>query len=205
MMNESSCAFDEAMSKPFLGEPVKKKWSLLPSMLQRRSSTYSAYTSATVLSGDDDSSTDSSFSGGEYKAPSMVSEDEDEGEIVFQGNSVDFKNKSIAELELTVLGDLKPMDVEAGMLQERHGSFVEMTKSMHQILEIQNDLSALVSSQGVEIEDLQSAALEASEHAGTGVKHLMSVNLLQEQTEQRRSFLLLLLILLATALWAGPL
>lgn len=122
MMYESCSPFDKALSKPFLAEPAKKKWSL-------RLSTSTAHTVSTILSDYYyDESDDESVSSGEYEAPDM------EEEMILFNNG---DHRASHEMQQTLEGALQPMDVEAALIKERHGSFKEVHQSMSQIAEIQ--------------------------------------------------------------------
>lgn len=128
MFESSSSPFDEALSKPFLAEPAKKKWSLL-------STSTAASTVATMIADyydDDDSSNgdESEYYADEYEAPTIL---DDEEVVVFDDDDNETERA------------LQPMNVEAAILQERHGSFQEVHKSMAQILEIQNGKSSRLS------------------------------------------------------------
>ena len=62
------------------------------------------------------------------------------------------------------------------------------------------DLSALVDSQDDDIENLQSLSIESMNHAQAGVRHLMRINR-QREMKQRRTYLLLGLLMLVGAFW----
>lgn len=125
MFESAGSAFDEALAKPFLAEPAKKKWSLL-------SSSTAASTVATMFSdyyydndGTDDTMSDASDC---YEAPTLEGGEE---VIVFDHN----------DKELRLSSTLKSIDLEAAILQERYGSITEVHQSMSQILDIQNGKS----------------------------------------------------------------
>ena len=118
MMFESSSPFDEALAKPFLGEPAKKKWSLL-----------SSSTASTMLSQYYDGDDDDSESSGEYEAPEEV--------VVFDNGKDGPKKLVLDEAEL------QPMDLEEAIVRERHSAIGEVHQSMSQILDIQNGKQVL--------------------------------------------------------------
>jgi hypothetical protein len=94
------------------------------------------------------------------------------------------------------------VDIEAAIVQERHSSFVDINQNMNQILAIQNDLSALVDSQGADIDCLEMDAAEAADHATSGVEQLLKANQAAE-AEQNRTFLFCLAAMVVVgAFWS---
>jgi hypothetical protein len=126
MFESSGSAFDEALAKPFLDEPVKKKWTSL------RSSSTVASTVATMFSDyyyDTDDADDTMSDASDcYEAPSLGGGEE---VIVFEQS----------DNELRLSSTLQAIDVETAIFQERNGSFTEVHRSMSQILDIQNGKS----------------------------------------------------------------
>jgi hypothetical protein len=214
MFEAAGSAFDEALAKPFLNEPAKKKWSLILSSA-------AASTVATIFSeyyydndGTDDTVSDSSDC---YEAPTLEGCEE---VIVFDHN----------DQELRLCSTLKSIDIEAAILQERHESITEVHQSMSQILDIQNgkssrhaielifvwrrfilmpgflaclvsDLSALVNAQDDDIEHLLSLSIDAKEHAEAGVKQLQGASQYYSVQQQQRFLVFYMLLMIIGTYW----
>eukprot|EP00978_Attheya_sp_CCMP212_P038551 scaffold192071_cov40-Attheya_sp.AAC.1 len=64
------------------------------------------------------------------------------------------------------------VDLEAALLQERHGEFVEINSSMSQINDIQKDLATLVQAQQEDVNDMEEHALLTSEALERATEHV---------------------------------
>jgi len=182
MMFESSSPFDEAAKRPFLGEPTKKRWSPF---------------SGASMYDDDYESDDDSASRESYIAPKLLGDNYDEDK--------DDEVEDDDEEEVIVFDEramtFQPVDMNLVMLEERHTSFTDLHQSMTEIAMISADLSAFVNDQDGDIENLQSMAIESSEHAQEGVKHLLRVNR-QREFQQRQRLIVALLLLAGVFFWA---
>jgi hypothetical protein len=124
-MFESTSPFDDALAKPFLDEPVKKRWSM-QTQTDSPSSTKSSASACWTLSGSSSSSSSSRNNDApvhylEYQAPDL--------------EEIDFDNQDGNDEELGLL--MTPDDLDFAIIRERHQDISEINSSLLQINEIQ--------------------------------------------------------------------
>lgn len=206
MLGQDSSPFDEALSRPFLEEPAKKKWSLL-------SNSTAASTIASIVSdyyGNDyaPSSSESedgySSDGSEYEAPTLRGDGDGDdfvgNEVVVFGGNGDHEEAKVQGNGSSRLTMLTSVDLDLALLQERHETVTEVHGMMSQINVIAKDLSGLINDQEDDIENLQSLSIEAREHASAGVQHLLRINQ-QREMKQRRTYLLVMILVMLGIVW----
>ena len=207
MLGQDISPFDEALSRPFLEEPAKKKWSLLSnsttaSTIASIVSDYYGNDYAPSSSDDDDYSSDGSL----YEAPTLGGDGDDgdvEGDesVVFAGTGGYTEGLSqVQSSGSSRLTMLTSVDLDLALLQERHETVAEVHGMMSQINVIAKDLSGLIDAQEDDIENLQSLSIEARDHASAGVRQLLRINQ-QRETKQRRTYLLGMILVMVGILW----
>lgn len=118
-MQSSKSPFDDALARPLMDEPVKKRWSWL--------------TSSTSSS--EDSNVSVNYR--EYEAPDIQV-------ITFEtpGQQAGVEEEGRFVLA-AALEEGRPTDLEAAIFQERHAHLSEINADMHVINEIQKGKSSL--------------------------------------------------------------
>lgn len=148
-----SSPFDEALSRPFLDEPVKKRWSWLSAATERTRSRFPGLGSDR---GSDDEALSVSYR--EYAAPvhgiqEIVFEREENGHdktlpskepgwTIGFGNDDDDAHPRQQQQRL-LLEEGRAMDLELAILEERHHDITEIHTSMKQINQIQKGTFAV--------------------------------------------------------------
>lgn len=158
-MTDSS-PFDEALARPFLDEPVKKRWSLL-----------TALTSSTTASSQ--SSDDEKFSVDyrEYEAPEVTLPVE---EVVFESKE-DEDEEEGAFVLASALEEGRALPFERALLEERHRDIADINREMRQINEIQKELALTVTHQDHDVNQITSMAIESAQRASEGFTHVVFV------------------------------
>jgi hypothetical protein len=136
-MFEISSPFDEALSRPFLDEPVKKRWSWLSSRSTSSESSSSSRTSSPPF-GLNIEYRNNTYSGGSNAAVAIMEEisfspvgDEEEGSFV------------VSSFSLMEQQQHERAAFDTAILQERHADITEINTSMRQLNEIQKGMYAL--------------------------------------------------------------
>jgi hypothetical protein len=126
-MFESTSPFDEALSKPFLDEPVKKRWFLGTVS----SSKSSALPHSWVSSGWGSSSPTPPQNNSQ--APEL----EDLEDIEFKSQD-DYNDELLGVLlSRSSIGSEEAYDLDFAVIRERHQDITDLTKSLLQINEIE--------------------------------------------------------------------
>lgn len=116
--------FDEALSKPFLDEPVKKRWSLLSST--------SARTEATATDDWDDDDEDGSTGGERYEAPDLEASEVEDTEVTVADDEDDEEGLSADDLKiLRSLVAIQPVDADRELFEERNREFGSIRTSKY--------------------------------------------------------------------------
>lgn len=206
MLGQDSSPFDEALSRPFLEEPAKKKWSLLSN--STAASTIASIVSDYYGNGYAPSSSESedgySSDGSEYEDPTLRGDGDGDdfvgNEVVVFGGNGDHEEAQVQGNGSSRLTMLTSVDLDLALLQERHETVTEVHGMMSQINVIAKDLSGLINDQEDDIENLQSLSIEAREHASAGVQHLLRINQ-QREMKQRRTYLLVMILVMLGIVW----
>jgi len=227
-MFESKSPFDEAMSRPFLDEPVKKRWSWI------------SLNSSTSSSSSERRDSGLSVDYRAYEAPKITTE------------VIDFRS-DISDEEEEVSFDLEQgrmVEVDLGLMQERHDDIKDINTSMKHMNLIQKgksclyilfyrlwpvvvdsvvslvhtvlgmnfrrtqnsrllstnpDLAQVVESQDEHIDRFESMAIESLDHASAGVSHLLAMQQSMAQASKNRKKMLAatatLLLVVVAAHW----
>lgn len=175
--------FDEAASKPLDTSSQKKKFSW----------TSTVATVFTIDELDDSSYVES------YVAPSTTEA------------SSDYQLEGMEELSDNPRAPLVTIDLEQAVLQERHSGIQEITSSLQQVKDIQQDLAQVVDSQGTSLQQMSWLAIEAFDETSSGLQDIQRssystmeawIKTRQRNAHQRKSFIGVLVSFLLLAAYA---
>lgn len=139
--------FDEALSRPMLDPPEKKKFSW----------TSTVATVFTIDELDENSSYES------YEAPTDTTMLMQDGLL-----EVEELNDNSEQAPLVTI------DLEQAVLHERHKNLKEITSSLQMVESINKDLANVVDSQGTDIKRMSWLAIEAFDEAENGLNHVVN-------------------------------
>ena len=184
-----SSAFDEALARPLVSDeerqPSQKKWSWTSAV-------------ATVFTIDDmESDDDLSYEAPHEVVPLVVNDDDDDD---------DDEQAPLVVIHLNQ--DDNERDLESAVLSERHEHIRDITTSMKQIHDIQQDLANVVDSQDHDIKRMSCLAIEAFEETECGVQELQrastAMQVLMGSRQRQRALMTAIAIgfMLVTFAWA---
>uniref|UniRef100_A0A7S2XMM9 t-SNARE coiled-coil homology domain-containing protein n=1 Tax=Attheya septentrionalis TaxID=420275 RepID=A0A7S2XMM9_9STRA len=187
--------FDEALSRPFLNEGKKKKWT--ENVKYRNSGQQQSSGGLLHQHVQHDALVP-------YEPPTAATAAAQSSASWCSSLSSTHDERSLQKQDTDTIMSLhhEHVDLEAALLQERHGEFVAINSSMSQINDIQKDLASLVHAQQGDINDIEEHALLTSEALERATEHVEKASGFQLAQHRQTVWTIVVGVVLVTTLMA---